>query len=255
MKARLALVACLMGSIAGCEAHTGATSASGGSSDGGAVNDASAGSSGALSSVPTNVAGESSNGGTASNASAGSSGGLSAVPTNHRPNDVTCPQERGPGSASVVDECSQDAECTQGINGRCISPNVVGPFGGSRCSYDQCFSDADCPANQPCKCRESAALNLPNICIAGGNCRIDSDCGLDGFCSPSLFYIDSSIDATSSSGSGFATFGYFCHTSKDRCRNDSDCDASNCRPAAGCGFMACGYSTDDRWDCFRVGTH
>jgi hypothetical protein len=36
--------------------------------------------------------------------------------------------------------------------------------------------------------------------------------------------------------------------------NDSDC-AGLYKPANGCASIACGYSSDKRWDCFRVGTH
>jgi hypothetical protein len=176
------------------------------------------------------------------------------APADHRPEDVVCPEERGPGSADIVMDCTLDSECTDGMNGRCISPNVVGPSGGSRCSYDACFSDADCPAGEPCKCRESAASNAPNYCVTGGNCRTDSDCGAGGFCSPSLFHIDSSVDGQPTSGSGFASFGYFCHTPRDVCVNDSDCDPSACELPS-CASIACGYTTEDRWDCFRVFTH
>ena len=240
MNAWAVSLVCLSEIIAGCGGH-GLASASGGSSGGGAAGAVSGGSSGG------EVAGA---------VSGGSSGVRSSVATNHRPEKVACPQERGPGKASVIKDCSQDSDCTDGTNGRCISPNIMGPLGGSSCSYDRCLSDEDCSANEPCKCRESAALNTPNFCVVGSNCRIDSDCGAAGFCSPSLFYIDSAIYGTSTSGSGSATFGYFCHTSEDRCMNDSDCEnAAPCAPGNGCGSIACGYSSENRWDCFKVGTH
>src|SRR5207237_924742 len=52
-----------------------------------------------------------------------------------------------------------------------------------------------------------------NFCVAG-NCRIDSDCGINGFCSASG---EPSI------------VGYFCHTPQDTCINDNDCSAHDCR--------------------------
>ena len=188
--------------------------------------------------------------GSFSDASGGSGGDSTTVPTDHRTEDVACPEERGPGSANVVRDCTQDSDCTEGMNGRCISPNVLGPSGGSFCSYDTCFSDSDCSMNEPCRCRQSAADTAPNYCVAGSNCRIDSDCGPEGFCSPSLLDIDSSISG------GPAEFGYFCHTPRDRCLNHSDCDPSACGQSLACVSMACGYSLEsNRWDCFGVGTH
>ena len=176
------------------------------------------------------------------------SGGPNPIPTDHRLQDVACPEERGPGSANVVRDCTQDSECTEGMNGRCISPNVLGSLGGSSCSYDTCFGDSDCPLNEPCRCRQSAADNAPNYCVARKNCRIDSDCGPRGFCSPSLLGIDSSII-------GSAEFGYFCHTPQDRCLNDDDCDPAACGLPS-CASMACGYSPEsDHWDCFMVSPH
>jgi hypothetical protein len=239
MKARLIPFLAFAGCIGSCGGDT-AADASGGSTGGDTAADASGGSTG---------------GDTAADASGGSTGGDSLVPTNHRPQDVNCPQERAAGRADVVGECMQDSDCTDGMNGRCISPNVVGPLGRSSCSYDTCSSDSDCPVNEPCRCRPSAADNAPNYCVARSNCRIDSDCGPGGFCSPSLLGIDGSVYSDASSGSGSVVFGYFCHTPRDLCLNNSDCDASICVIDEGCGGIACGYSSDNHWDCFRLGIH
>ncbi len=231
--------------IVGCRDTV--TGASGGASGGDVPTDA------ASSTVGDDVAaigsGGSNGGDAATTTSGGSRGGLSSVPTDHRFQEVACPRERGPGSADVVEDCTQDSDCTDGMNGRCISPNVVGPLGRSRCSYDTCFSDSDCPANEPCRCRPSAADNARNYCPAGSNCRIDSDCGPGGFCSPSLLGLGSSVE-------GGGSFGYFCHTPQDLCLNDTDCDASGCLIEQGCASMACGYGTaSGHWDCFEVFTH
>jgi len=178
----------------------------------------------------------------------------SPFPIDHRPEAEPCPDGRGPGHIREVGECAEDSECTDGVNGRCLSSTAFGPFGDSVCSYDECTTDEDCLSLQACRCRSSAESNVPNYCI-DGNCRVDSDCGEDGYCSASLLGVDSAINSADVSGSGFAQFGYFCHTPEDLCNNPSDCDgAVKCLPEEGCGYLTCGYSNDGRWDCFRVGT-
>jgi hypothetical protein len=63
-----------------------------------------------------------------------------------------------------------------------------------------------------------------------GNCRVDSDCGANGYCSP-----------TAGGGCGGVS-GYYCHTAEDTCVNDSDCQMN--------GPDVCEYSTGDgRWEC------
>jgi hypothetical protein len=51
-----------------------------------------------------------------------------------------------------------------------------------------------------------------NACSTG-NCQADSDCGDDGFCSPTL----------GSCGNYMGVVGYYCHTCEDECVNDWDC--------------------------------
>ena len=119
------------------------------------------------------------------------------VPLNHHPAPTSCPLQRPPwtptanctsdagGGFCSLDGCFQDSDCTMGANGRC------GSFGGPAlldCSYDECFQDSDCDAGQPCLCRPSnfsGPPSLPNVCATMGNCRVDSDCGPGGYCSPS----------------------------------------------------------------------
>ena len=178
------------------------------------------------------VTGRGSGGSTSVLADSGSSpDGKSAtrVPTNHRPTMTFCPQGRGPAvsSSSTTCNCSQcpclqDSDCTSGMNGRCTS----GPFACSMgCSYDECLSDADCTGNVPCACRSSGSDSMLNFCATQSKCRIDADCGPDGYCSPSL------LDLVQNNGysvcDGLAT-GYFCHTPNDRCTDDSDCNQGTC---------------------------
>ncbi|MFI5300872.1 MAG: hypothetical protein ACHREM_22550 [Polyangiales bacterium] len=86
------------------------------------------------------------------------------------------------------------------------------------CSYDQCFADSDCPGSVACNCRASASDTVANICGTGSGCRIDSDCGACGYCSPS--YVSGEI-------CDGAKDQFFCHTPKDECIDDSDCSKSN----------------------------
>jgi hypothetical protein len=103
------------------------------------------------------------------------------------------------------------------------------------CTYDACQHDADCKPGQACACHDTAkAGNGGNACVAG-NCRVDSDCGAGGYCSPS-----GDMSCVASVG------GYYCHTPNDLCIDDADC-------ASG-GFGAqCSYSTTHgRWECTTV---
>ena len=162
----------------------------------------------------------------------GTGGGVQTVPANHRSASTACPEQRGAGNANNYtevpgDECTQDSDCTAGMNGRCLW------FHGSHCSYDACFSDSDCPNNEPCQCRQSVADSVANFCV-GGNCRVDADCGQGAFCSPSrvgdICGYDTSVSAS----------GYFCHTPQDSCVDDSNCDSS----------FICAYSSQSpHWTC------
>jgi hypothetical protein len=147
------------------------------------------------------------------------------VPLNHRADAAPCPTVRAPGGGPYSDsgvaspECNQDSDCTMGQNGRCL----VRTFGArvTYCSYDACFADSDCAGNVPCDCRASPSSD-PNVCGTGSNCRVDSDCGPCGFCSPS----------DNGSICGDHDTEYFCHTGSDTCVDDSDCAPSD----TGCNF-------------------
>jgi len=54
-----------------------------------------------------------------------------------------------------------------------------------------------------------------------GNCKVDADCP-SGFCSPSALSLTFNCRMNVPMGS----FGYFCHSNKDECGNDSDCGAT-----------------------------
>jgi hypothetical protein len=156
------------------------------------------------------------------------------VPANHRPAVSLCPDERGPGMSlgscgSTVAACTNDGVCTAGVNGRCLY------FGGGACnqvcSYDECASDSDCPGNAPCACRRSPSDSRANACAPASKCRIDADCGAGGFCSPTTilpFCHCRSVCHDDAGGGDYLCgdncgHGYFCHTPKDTCVDDTDC--------------------------------
>jgi hypothetical protein len=94
-----------------------------------------------------------------------------------------------------------------------------------RCSFDQCLTDADCDAGV-CSCANDYyggnGAYHSNVCVPA-SCRLDSDCGAGGFCSPSPGYCGS-------------VSGYHCHGNADSCVDETmDC--------AGCG-NACTYSPE-----------
>jgi hypothetical protein len=172
--------------------------------------------------------GASSGGGTS--LTAGCSGrksiALDRLPVGHRQFAVACgtspmpPQSQADGGDAGGPACATDADCTDSglpycANGRCASASSVGSSGGAG-SY--CFTDSDCPPNWVCECNVAIWQGI-NECVQG-NCRVDSDCaavaGPGGM--PSC---------SQGAGSGHSlcqgTGGYYCHTPRDECLDESDC--------------------------------
>jgi hypothetical protein len=129
--------------------------------------------------------------------------------------------------------CSSDAACADaGANGRCM--NDQGGPAGCFCTADTCADDSACPSGQTCACHGSPYSVQGNHCVPG-DCRVDSDCGAGGWCSPSY-------DPSGCGNLG----GYYCHTPKDACTNDSDCSGGVQGPEL-CGYdTAAGY-----WRCMQ----
>jgi hypothetical protein len=186
------------------------------------------------------------------------------APRAHRPSSVACPAERGEptnmcpsGVPDPDSRCAVDGDCVSGSNGRCgrASPRLSGCL--TLCSYDDCFKDEDCAANTPCGCRASASDDTKNTCLVGSTCRTDADCGEGGYCSPSLHQVSCSCVSAAfckpDSGKCFegttevpckcgesCGHGYYCHTPKDTCLDDSDCPAGK----------PCGYDLPSQsWIC------
>ena len=165
------------------------------------------------------------------------------VPDIHRPVEQCCPATRDPGTPDLPPGCGPDAsssrtpcfkdsDCNKGTNGRCmVFPNPPSnPGCVSECTYDECFSDVDCPGHVPCDCRVFGYGT--NVCRTGSACSVDSDCGRGGFCSPTLAVVD------------IATNTYFCHRPGDVCFNDRDC------PQSAYGTRCEFDGTTSKWACF-----
>jgi hypothetical protein len=141
-----------------------------------------------------------------------------------------CDSERPAGnpiSTMAEGDCSNDADCVEGLRGRCQDFR-----GFSQCTYDECVSDDECSTPGPCGC-EKAFWSDANACLEG-DCRLDADCGEAGYCSPSL----------GSCGNYAGIVGYWCHTAADACVDDGDC----VDPQMGAGF--CMFSSEvSHWVC------
>ena len=154
------------------------------------------------------------------------------TPAEHRTAATACSMDRPSTTPdpTAMGDCTTDADCAAGINGRCI--NGRGYF---FCSYDTCFADSECTGG-PCLCRgEGGGVGTggANRC-AGGNCRTDGDCGAGGWCSPTL----------GTCGDYGGVVGYYCHTCDDECTDDSECAS----PTMGPGY--CAYEpTVAHWMC------
>jgi hypothetical protein len=184
----------------------------------------------------------SSSSGAAPDGGTSSATGFTQVPAQHRPSDAQCTTARpAAGCGFPGGTCSSDATCASdgGPNGRCIEPST----NVCTCSYDACSGDSACPASQTCACHGSPYTgSFGNTCTPG-QCRVDSDCGAKGYCSPS--------PSTTCGGTGPALAGYYCHTAMDLCVDDNNCppiehptDPNNLI------YQTCGYSTSaQHWQC------
>ena len=153
-------------------------------------------------------------------------------PTQHRPDAVACPSVRPPSiedagvpmDAGFSGSCNVDSDCTQGKNGRCM--RLRGP---AVCTYDGCVQDSDCPNGGVCQCESTG-----NRCV-DANCGTDGQCAGRG-CSPTF---------DTSCGAYDGIRGYYCHTAKDTCVNDTDCKEGGpgyCAFDTTVGHWACAYA-------------
>jgi hypothetical protein len=135
----------------------------------------------------------------------------SKVPADHRAAHQACPKTDTPAPTTVTygprlptpkgTPCKTKSDCTAKPNGRCAEGN---------CTYDQCYEDKDC-GKTVCQCTTD---NINGYYCHGGNCAVDADCGEQGYCSPTF-----GIECGAFTG----VVGFYCHTAKDECTDDSDC--------------------------------
>ena len=130
-------------------------------------------------------------------------------PTSHRPVAVVC--------------ANADAGATH-------SGGSGGGAGGGNDNDNSCSSDSDCPNGTACGCDVGY-----DACIFSG-CRVDSDCGAGGYCSPtfSIYSCDGDTGLPQ-------LLGFYCHTANDQCNNDSDCASD----------QYCSYDTK-AWNCILL---
>lgn len=144
-----------------------------------------------------------------------------------------CASPRGSREPTgTVAGCKLDAECTAGLNGRCL----VAGLGFAACSYDGCAVDADCGAGGFCDCRDEGGTGA-NSCVTGSDCRTDADCG-GPYCSPSK-------KPDGCGGTSLSFQGYFCHSGRDACIDDADCARPNTAGGASCDYD----SGEKKWRC------
>lgn len=148
------------------------------------------------------------------------------LPTADRPVAVECSLCRPmfsdpPGEG----ECTTHAECTDGINGRCVLGQA-----GTYCSYDTCFVDDHCASDQLCSC-DGDSFSGANRCVPA-NCRVNADCA-SGLCAPSYGCL-----------LGGMPVGWYCRTDEDVCTSDEDCTdqvVGRCAYSPSDGHWVCQY--------------
>jgi hypothetical protein len=192
------------------------------------------------------------------------------VPRHHRPTASSCSPTPLPaepaiktedaGGPYISNECTTHADCSTRPNGRCVNVTQCDPSTttcGTHCVYEECSSDAECEAGSSCFCSDDTtycsagySTSCPlqgdeGVCACGianqckkGNCRVDSDCGLGGYCSPAI------------DDCGYV-LGYFCHTPADECVNDDDCTKLDAGPVGFLGCLPDPSANYSRWICTR----
>jgi hypothetical protein len=150
-----------------------------------------------------------------------------------------CDDFRATGDAPIPElfepQCSADADCTAGRNGRCTryaSYWYTRSMPSMRCTYDHCLSDEDCAAREACHCGGDV---LGNVCVPAA-CKTDDDCPETGLCSPSSTYAGSHIETR-----------YACRTCDDECLDDADCPPDRGERAQHCLFI----EAKKHWACMH----
>jgi hypothetical protein len=79
-----------------------------------------------------------------------------------------------------------------------------------------------------------------NRCF-GGDCRVDTDCGRGGYCSPS----------NHPCGTSWGYYDFRCHTAFDECTDDEDCANVDAGPGPIVPHFCAYNSPKGRWTCFQ----
>ena len=146
----------------------------------------------------------------------------------------TCTDKPPPGTvhADGAGLCKSDADCKDGIEGRCnfMSNGRMAPT--NQCTFDLCSADKDCNAGTLCIC--NGGLTGRNECVLA-NCHDATDCG-------------GSQCGLSPAGAGSDTYSYapagrYCKTTDDKCTDDKPCKQGD----------VCAFSTShSRWECMKI---
>jgi len=182
---------------------------------------------------------------------------------------TTCPSRvLPPSNASSARGCKSDADCKDGIEGRCVDSGYKDPSGSSSrvtpsnllagppplpaptlCTYDQCVADADCGAKARCACGAGSARNA---CVGVDACFTDHDCAPESLCrcgasgSPNVCALGNCrTDGDCAGGPCIAgVSGSYCATAHDACHAQADCKAS---PGT---YQECDYDRASKaWAC------
>jgi hypothetical protein len=149
------------------------------------------------------------------------------TPLVHRAERLACEPRTHPDPDGTYPTaaCQRNADCTHGLNGRCVSEGTA----YSACVYDACNVDTDCGAGRACVCGEGDKANA----CSSGDCSVDAECGAQ-FCSPAILLQWACVPYVA----------YFCHTESDECVDDNECPQTGrgrvCNYQRALGHWACG---------------
>jgi len=131
-------------------------------------------------------------------------------------------------TVGIIQECTSHSDCVDGVNGRCT---LRGAY--TVCTYDECFSDADCPAGTRCAC---GVEQLDGNLCQGDNCSgcAVADCALSWGCEGH------------NGGSDSGAQSFECYTPDDSCHTDADCDSGEYCTR---GPDTIGEAVDPSWHC------
>jgi hypothetical protein len=175
----------------------------------------------------------------------------------HRPEAMSCEQsprtsaENG-GQAGVGDagaagpqQCVDDFDCKERLNGHCLrNPTVLPPNPAVKslpfCLYS-CETDADCAAGDLCACLPSWYVsNSESVTVAVGEC-VSASCKIDGDCTGGAVCV---APISGPCGGGIPS-SFHCQSPNDECSGSGDCPASPGAP------WTCD-KTDDHYVCSQA---